>query len=643
MSVEGILISSLDTFTGTPSNTDYLAIDNGTATKKINTKGLLVDANIAPVYSTSATYAVGDYVYYNGDLYRCTTAITTAEAWTSGHWTKVVLANDVSDLKDDYTNSFNYLFGDNSVSFQSGTLDSSGIYGSSSRSIVSNFIPIKGKKLYIIVPTDGSISYRTYFYSGNTENTFGVRGTVKTASNVATNSNYGYVRVLAYYTQSGKNSDSNLYKSIRVLTNYCDALRGDISLLGVSSFGACTKEGYYGFKLQDLENLSDAPNELKSGGILKVYERFGSFTLYQEIVATDGDQYFRYGSQPFKRMNASETNSLIISPMWEIGAITSSTGENASSTKRVRSANSIEIKGGFSVEIPSGMQAEIIAYDANNSRVSSTGFLTKSTVYYPHYGEKYFRIYGGYIDNTVISDATVGDLFVLKYIDNLNRPVWLALGDSITQGFYSYNDGTDHIKVTLDCWASITAQEANLRLINSGVGGSGYVHNGTVLDQLNAKDHVDTLDFTDIDFVTLAYGLNDWKYNENLGTMDSTVGDGTIYGNMRCVIEKIISENPLCKIFIVTPLNSANTTKDYGTEETNWGLGYSLSNSGTLEQVYQAEKDVADYYGIQLIDQTHSSIVNRKNLLSVLIDGVHPSYECHSVIGKEMAKKITFA
>ena len=47
---------------------------------------------IAPQYSASGTYAVGAIVLYNGDLYRCTTAITTAEAWNSSHWTAVTMA-----------------------------------------------------------------------------------------------------------------------------------------------------------------------------------------------------------------------------------------------------------------------------------------------------------------------------------------------------------------------------------------------------------------------------------------------------------------------------------------------------------------------------------------------------------------------
>ena len=55
----------------------------------------------ASAYSSSRTYAVGDYVIHNSNLYRCTTAITTAEAFTAAHWTQVVLADDVTDLKSD--------------------------------------------------------------------------------------------------------------------------------------------------------------------------------------------------------------------------------------------------------------------------------------------------------------------------------------------------------------------------------------------------------------------------------------------------------------------------------------------------------------------------------------------------------------
>lgn len=43
---------------------------------------------IAPAFSTSDTYALGDYVIYNGKLYECTTAVSTAGAWDSNDWTE---------------------------------------------------------------------------------------------------------------------------------------------------------------------------------------------------------------------------------------------------------------------------------------------------------------------------------------------------------------------------------------------------------------------------------------------------------------------------------------------------------------------------------------------------------------------------
>lgn len=56
-------------------------------------------ADIAPTYSDSALYSVGQYAWYDGDLKRCIVPITTAESYTAAHWTSAVLGQDVSDLK----------------------------------------------------------------------------------------------------------------------------------------------------------------------------------------------------------------------------------------------------------------------------------------------------------------------------------------------------------------------------------------------------------------------------------------------------------------------------------------------------------------------------------------------------------------
>ena len=44
---------------------------------------------VAPEYDSTSTYAVGDVVIYDNVLYECNTAISTAEDWTSAHWTAI--------------------------------------------------------------------------------------------------------------------------------------------------------------------------------------------------------------------------------------------------------------------------------------------------------------------------------------------------------------------------------------------------------------------------------------------------------------------------------------------------------------------------------------------------------------------------
>lgn len=73
--------------------------------KKIDLTGLgffksQENGMVASEYSSSSTYAVGDYSYHSGTLYRCIVPITTAEAWTSGHWTAAKLAEDVTAQSD---------------------------------------------------------------------------------------------------------------------------------------------------------------------------------------------------------------------------------------------------------------------------------------------------------------------------------------------------------------------------------------------------------------------------------------------------------------------------------------------------------------------------------------------------------------
>lgn len=69
-------------------------------------KPLVIKANadltvLADEYSNASTYVVGEYCRYDGQLYRCTTAITTAESWTPAHWTETNIGDELESIKDD--------------------------------------------------------------------------------------------------------------------------------------------------------------------------------------------------------------------------------------------------------------------------------------------------------------------------------------------------------------------------------------------------------------------------------------------------------------------------------------------------------------------------------------------------------------
>ena len=67
------------------------------AENDIRTADAALKAKIAPNYSATSTYGRGDLVWYDGGLYRCTTTIETAEAWTSTHWTATTITTELVD------------------------------------------------------------------------------------------------------------------------------------------------------------------------------------------------------------------------------------------------------------------------------------------------------------------------------------------------------------------------------------------------------------------------------------------------------------------------------------------------------------------------------------------------------------------
>lgn len=433
-----------------------------------------------------------------------------------------------------------YLHDKLDISYELGSLSTtSGIDSEANNRIRSSFIPLTGGKMRVFIP-DGTKA-RAIFYKADQS--------VTAASDYWTEPHdfethgYSYARILAAYADdSAVGEVSTLASKISVFFpgEYHDSYHGNVIKLGYTTFNACKKPGYYSYTAANLETIKDKPDDLTGGGILEVFPYAATNVVFQRIRNTSGEEWFRYGSNPFTKKE-------------------SSTGTGGSS-------------GGFSMN-------------------------------------------------------------------------WIALGDSITEGYYSViEDGAAKLKLdAAKSWAKLAAGYNGWNLLNYAIGGTGYVSKNpsTGNNKKNIREVVTELaadhKFQEADLVTLFAGCNDWKYNLPMGSMDDDIATGgTLYSNMRWCINKILEDNPHIKIVVISPANCSL----YGTAADRYGIGYKFSNNGTLEDICEAQRKICEYYGLEFVDVLHGSFINLLNINEVLPDKVHPSINGHVQLAKELSRKI---
>ena len=371
--------------------------------------------------------------------------------------------------------------------------------------------------------------------------------------------------------------------------------------------------GFYYFKASSIANITDKPKDLNSGGTLFNFTS-GNNIMTQIIVDNSGYRWYRLGSGDFVKIGVpfSDIINLLTKYYKDNGSINTSTFEESNKIGSYNFPTSLLTN---ITDKPNGLTRGGVLFNFN------TGANAKGQLILDVLGRMWFR-FGNEPFTRITNERDV---------------VWYAMGDSITQGFYSENG--EIAGPTNDNIVTNIAKLNGYNFTNYAEGGSGYVHKATVLSKLNAREKADTINFANCDLVTLAFGVNDWHYNCKIGTVedDFNVINDTMCANMKYCINKIMSDNPLCKIIVLTPFNCSKYGGDFNS---NWGLGTSLETSGTLQNVIDKIIEVCDYYGLEYIDQSKISIVNRINTPIIMNDGIHPTLESFKVIAKDLASKI---
>ena len=256
-----------------------------------------------------------------------------------------------------------------------------------------------------------------------------------------------------------------------------------------------------------------------------------------------------------------------------------------------------------------------------------------------------------------------------KFFDSSKLPIKaikkaVFMGDSITQGVYSYwnngvhTDANRYNGFDISQMSSVEQSTAyhgihyyfglfsGAEMVNLGKRGTGWVADTRNIG--NALVVATNYSFTNVDFVALFFGVNDYIQGVTIGTIGTP---DTVRGNMASVIQKIASDNPLCKIVVYSPYNTFGQVSKggdytanyiYGDESTNYALGYDIQGKGTLSDYIAAIDDVCNYYGVQHIKLSASNVVNRLTIKNIMIDGLHPSKESYPMLAAEIYGKGNF-
>lgn len=204
-------------------------------------------ASVAPTYSNSALYAVGSYVWYDGNLYRCTTAITTAESWTAAHWVKANINNSVSDMSVALGDVCNKISSASVVARFPGyvSLNSDGLSFTSQTqgsNYVCLYIPIDQETTYdfVISDTTGLDRYG-YKLTDDISSSWNPGGFTEARSAILTNHSNKYLVVLiaAFSTYTGDVPVSVRRNLARSIVSSVDSMEGSISDLNNIAIAEC--------------------------------------------------------------------------------------------------------------------------------------------------------------------------------------------------------------------------------------------------------------------------------------------------------------------------------------------------------------------------------------------------------------------
>jgi lysophospholipase L1-like esterase len=188
---------------------------------------------------------------------------------------------------------------------------------------------------------------------------------------------------------------------------------------------------------------------------------------------------------------------------------------------------------------------------------------------------------------------------------------WYAIGDSITEQRLYPNSA-----IPLLQFSNCIIDAYGGRLMS------------TMGDRVNAEV------LADVQLVTVFGGTNDYGKNTPLGSIHDNAKSNTFYGHLYKTIQSIQSAKPDVEIILMTPLVRGEYSKNQPIYPEPNSLGH------YLEDYVAAVQNVANQYGLEVVDLFRNSGIDLGNLDYYTVDNLHPNSAGAQKIAEAMQRQL---
>lgn len=585
-------------------------IEQGGAAKSANW-GMVknyISPGVAPQYSSSDTYNVGDYVIYNGHLYRCTTAITTPENWTAVHWATAVLGDDVFDLDKrlhDVTIPFINLFNQYDAIKGYYCEKVSGNLVAGSAFYVSDFIAVNAGQEYKVAVGLGSASdYPTVLFYDANKTLLSVSFNPSTSGyNVTTPSDCAFIRVNGALARINLQMITALldasYLPYEVIVNGYQQtgfnLISDNSIFYDRSTGLLSSKTNMSITFPNSGRLHSIGTSVNVGSGKYLLYDISNFNIYASDTYGVSNTVVLLAFLEARRFDGQAVDVFIADsfPIFTFNAKANTLSINVTNTPAyiLHNGRYYSLPTGFSQVLTLPNLCDVyydpvasqfyVGTDFNRDHIKGVLIMTR------HY--RRLNVINGLTVNTVL--------------DNLAGKKVICYGDSLT--WYDGKAFTwgPHQGETCIGFESYLINELNVAQA------SNYGASGTTTPQICTNIVNQKANLVNYDYMTIMGGDNDDRLNVSVGTVQPVGGTFdtlTVCGALQNAIEQALAVNPNLRIILMTE-----------------PMGWTYQN-GSLDRVSDlipdAYRKVAKQYGLPLIDNWANSGVNELTRNTLLAD-----------------------